>query len=87
MLLQQTSKYLVKTITNKSPTKITDLAFVHQKSQIDPQTVEEQLRNINTVELLLQDYFRAKYFAATAKSQELKKVFNSKEEVDYNFHP
>lgn len=79
MLLQQTSKYLVKVISNNTNTKIVDLAFVHQKQQINSETVEQQLRSINTVELLLQDYFRVRYFAATAKSRELSKTFDSKE--------
>jgi hypothetical protein len=35
MLLQQTSKYLMKVIATKTKTKILDLAFVHQKHNIN----------------------------------------------------
>ena len=64
MLLQQTSKYLMRTIGKKIKTKVLDLSFVHEKVDIDFDVLEENLRNVATIQTLIQDLLRVKYFGA-----------------------
>jgi len=64
VLLQQTSKYLMRTIGKKIKTKVLDLSFVHEKVELDFDALEDNLREVSTVQLLLQDLLRVRYFSA-----------------------
>jgi hypothetical protein len=86
MLLQQTSKYLMKTIPKKTKGKTLDLSFVHQQPEINLEALEENLRDINNAELLIQDLFRQRYLSAAQKIAELKQQYKEKEEAKLHFH-
>lgn len=46
MLLQQTSKYLMKTISKQAKTKIIDLSFVWNVTPVDEDKLIDNLRSI-----------------------------------------
>lgn len=70
MLLQQTSKYLLKQLKANKPTQLIDLSFVYQKkTNIDL----SNLRNIDTIDQLLKDSFRSKYESCLSRIVELAK--------------
>lgn len=63
MLLQQTSKYLIKTIKSKDKTSLIDFSFVHDGfQQIQP--TEESLNNLPNLKLLLQYIFTHRHATA-----------------------
>ena len=50
--------------------------------------MEDDLRNVKNVELLMQDLLRLRYKGAVSKMQELKQRYgDDKEAIDMNFHP
>jgi hypothetical protein len=86
MLLQQTSKYLMKVIGKKNKTLILDLGFMHERPTVNFEAIEGDLRNITHLEIMLQDLFRMKYHQAVAKTQELARLYQDKEQADLHFH-
>ena len=61
MMLQQTSKYLMKNIPKQTKTKIVDLSFVWNAATIDQEKLQGKLRSLDTLGLLLRDLFVTKY--------------------------
>lgn len=49
MLLQQTSKYLMKAIPQKLQTKLMDLSFVHSEKTLDYELIGSKLDDLNIV--------------------------------------
>ena len=49
MLLQQTSKYLMKAIPKKPKGKVLDLSFVNEKVEMNYEELEDKVSEINSV--------------------------------------
>ena len=87
VLLQQTSKYLMRAIGKKFKTRVLDLTFVHEKSEVNLDSIEDNLRNLSSIEAIVKDILRKRYHSAVQKMAELKTKFSDSEEIDLHFHP
>jgi CHAD domain-containing protein len=87
MLLQQTSKYLMRAISKKFPALILDLAFVHDHQDPDFKAAALTLRTPQTLEALMKALFAQKYANAKATLAELLKSTGDTEEAWLHFHP
>jgi hypothetical protein len=87
MLLQQTSKYLMRAIAKKFPTLILDIAFVYNQQAPDFKAAALNLRTPQTLETLMRALFVQKYANAKATLAELLKSTGDAEEAWLHFHP
>jgi acyl-CoA oxidase len=87
MLLQQTSKYVMKTIAKKAKTKILDLSFAWQALTIDEEKLQTNLRSIDTLGTLLKGLLVAKYRNAEQTFEDIAKHSKDESEVWLHFHP
>lgn len=87
MLLQQTSKYLMKAIPSKQKTNILDLSFAWEKYELDEGKISANLRSLDSVDSLLKGLFVQKYNNAATTFAELSKSHKDKNVVWLHFHP
>ena len=88
MLLQQTSKYLMRAIPNpKHKTSIIDLSFARNDGNVGFEKMIENPRDLNNLKAMVEDLFRIKYRNAEQKMTELKERYTEKEHIWYHFHP
>ena len=55
--------------------------------EIDLDALEENLRDVSTIQLLVQDLLRARYFSAEKAMKTLAETYKDKEQIDLRFHP
>jgi hypothetical protein len=73
MLLQQTSKYLMRVIGKQEKSKIIDLSFIWKPYPIDEATIISNLRSIDTLETILKDLIIIRYANAKQTFENLSK--------------
>jgi acyl-CoA oxidase len=87
MLLQQTSKYLMKAIAKKQKSTILDISFIWASTPFDEGKVEASLRSIESLDSLLKQLVVLRYKNAATTFEELSKTYANKHEVWLHFHP
>ena len=75
MLLQQTSKYLMKSIGKKVRSKVLDLSFVHEKVETNLEEMEDEMRDLKKLDIIVKDILRTRYVLAVDKVKELNKRY------------
>lgn len=89
MLLQQTSKYLMRVIPKKEPTLILDLAFLHAPSTRNPDlaAAAHDLRSPATLQALIHALFAQRYDNAKATLAQLLATQPDSDRAWLHFHP
>jgi hypothetical protein len=89
MILQQTSAFLMRVLSQRKKTELVDLAFAWEEHRpaLDEQQAQRTLRLLPTLQALLQDLFRTKYANAKAALAHLLEEHPSKAEALLHFHP